>query len=577
MIVKRAWAPLLVLALLPLVSCAYWNTFFLARKNYDRGTQGEPYLIEPGSSPYVQSFVDCIKYSKKLLSQYPKSKYVDDAYLLWARSLIGRQDPMEAVSMLNDYDTRFPKSAVKAEAEFYLGVAYRQGHKPTEALTALDDYLARNPKHKLVPYALLERSRALSSLDRRREAAEAATQLITNYPKSPLVRAARMARSEALLADGEYGPARDDFRALGLSAANDDERFDFLLREADCLEGARQFDEEIELLHRALAHEPVPIVTTTTTATGAQVVNAPTGPGVDHWGRLRLRVGTADMMAERLDPALEEYRQVLANYPRTPLAAEAQYRIGYAYEMLASDFDKARVEYGKVKDVNVAGNFSQQATQRLTNLDRLKQYGQASGRDSLQRKAEAGFLLAELYLYQHNRPEKALEQYEKLEQDLRGTPWAGKAINAQAWLLSRKMNRKSAADSLFWRVIHEYRATEAQLAARDYLEAEGFTVADSLIERPSVLVDTMRAEPVAPRLSQPPPNAPRLGARGFGAPDSLGGATPRRLMLGHQPGDTLRAGPPRSPFGSPDTLQRFYIPPDTLSHRPGRDSTGSPR
>ena len=566
---------LLVLAVLPLASCAYWNTFFLARKNYDRAAQGEPYLVEPGSSPNAQSFVDCIKYSKKLLSQYPKSKWVDDAYLLWARSLIGRQDPSEAANMLSDYSTRFPKSTLKADAEFYLGVAYRQGHKPVEALTALDDFLANNPKHSLVPYALLERTRALSSLDRRQEAAEAAGQLITRYPKSPLVRAARIARSEALLADGDYGRARDDFRALGFAATNDDERFGFLLREADCLEGARQFDEEIGLLRRALAHEPAPVVTTTTTASGTQIVNAPTGPGADHWGRLRLRIGTANMLAERLDLALDEYRQVLASYPRSALAAEAQYRIAYAYEMLAGDFDKARSEYSKVKEVNVPGNFSQQATQRLANLDRLTSYGQSTGRDSLQRKAEAGFLLAELYLYQHNRPEKALEQYQKVEQDLRGTPWAGKAINAQAWLLARKMNRKAAADSLFWRVIHEYRATEAQLAARDYLEAEGVAVADSLIERPQVLVDTMRAEPVAPRLTQPPATAPRLGGRGFSAADSLGGPTPRRLLLGGggRP-DSLNAMPPRAPFGSPDTLQRFYIPPDTLSHRPASDSTG---
>src|SRR5438552_12748802 len=127
---------ILALALVPLASCAYWNTYFLARKNYERATLGEPYLIEPGSAPNSQNFVDAIKFSKKLLSQYPKSKWVDDAYLLWARSLIGRQDPLQAATMLSDYETRFPKSPLIADAEFYLGVANRQGHKPTEALVA---------------------------------------------------------------------------------------------------------------------------------------------------------------------------------------------------------------------------------------------------------------------------------------------------------------------------------------------------------------------------------------------------------------------------------------------------------
>jgi len=554
-------AALLILTLAPLlVSCAYWNTFYLARKSYDRATLGDPYIVEPGQSTNTsQDFLNSIKYSKKVLSQYPKSKWVPAAYLLWARALIGRQDPIEAANMLSSFSTRFPKSSLKPEATFYLGVAYRQGHKPTEALTALDEFLAQRPKDELAPYALLERSRALASLDRKQEAADAAGKLIDRFPNHSLVRTARIERADALYDLGQFGPAREDYKALGLEAVSDEERFRYLLREADCVEGAHEYDAEIQLLKGALAHEVEPVVTTQTTATGATIATAPTAPGADRWGRLRVRIGTAHMLAGRLAPAVEEYTAVLAIYPHTPLAAEAQYRMGYAYETVAEDFDRARDEYGKVKDISTQGGFSQQATQRLTNLDRLASFGKAAGRDSTARKAEAGFLLAELYLFQHDRPEKALDQYRKIEQDYRGTPWAGKAINAQAWLLSRKMDKKSTADSLFWRVIHEYPATEAQLAARDYLEGEGIRVADSLIEAPRELIPVLPQEADTLRLTPPPPTTPKLGEPAGGVTpaqaDSLNHLNARRGLPGSQP-------PGMPPRGMPPG----GMPPDSLAH-----------
>ena len=48
--------------------------------------------MDPNASTQPQSqqaYNKSIEYSKKLLAQYPKSKWVDDAYLLWARALLG--------------------------------------------------------------------------------------------------------------------------------------------------------------------------------------------------------------------------------------------------------------------------------------------------------------------------------------------------------------------------------------------------------------------------------------------------------------------------------------------------------
>ena len=64
------------------------------------------------------------------------------------------------------------------------------------------------------------------------------------------------------------------------------------------------------------------------------------------------------------------------------------------------------------------------------------------------------------------------------------------------------------ADSMNWRVIHEYPATEAQIAARDYLEAAGQTVPDSLIKFP---VPKVPERDTTATLTPVPANTPPLG------------------------------------------------------------------
>jgi TolA-binding protein len=567
---------LIATAAATLSSCAYYNTYYLAKKYFDRGTGGLPYVLEKSENANSQDFAKTIEYSKKLIAQYPKDKWVDDAYLLWARSLLGTDDPRESIKLLEDFPAQFPKSPLKNDAIFYLGVAYRQTHKYDDALTSLDEFLQKAPRNKLAPYAHLERSRALMALDRPEEAAAAADQIIQHYSKSEMIGRARVARAEALYAQQAFDLARADFRELGARSRSDAERFELLLREADCIEGARRYDEELKLLSAAIAHEHSPSVGDTTPG---MVMNLAANPGLENYGRLMLRIGTAHLLAGRFDQALESYRSVALSYRRTDLAAEAQYRIGYAYETSTDDFDKARLEYGRVKDHGGGSTYAAQANQRLTNLDRLAQYKSAGG-DSVQKKSEAGFLLAELYLFQLDKPERALEQYRKIADEFEGTPIAAKAMNAQAWVLSRKLKQNDAADSLFWAVVHQYPATEAQIAARDYLEIEGVEVPAELIKMPErqlASADTL-ATPSEPQAEPPPAVSSPLLYSQPGSAVASGIDTTTRLGPRPMPmqNPALTASPP-VPGSNPATGERGFegYPGAVGAAAARRDSVGS--
>jgi TolA-binding protein len=564
---RRALLPGVLLALVAVsTSCAYYNTFYLARKYYDRATNGAPYVPDKPDGSAAGNFTKSIDYSKKLLANYPKSKWVDDAYLLWARSLIGKDDPIQTMNMLRDFSTRYPKSSLKDEALFYMGVGARRARKQTDALAAFDDFLKAAPKHELAPYALLERSAVLLTLERPAEAAASAGQVLERFPRSKLADRALKMRAEALLAQGDATHARADYRVLGSRALTDEERFGYLLKEAECLEVARRYDEERALLQDAAGHEQAPDRPQTG---GGQVM--PTSASNERWGRLMLRIGAVDLLAGRTDRALDTFLRVIDLFPRTPLAAEGQYRVAYTYETAKDDFDRARVEYGKVQVQSSASQYAAQAALRLASLERLAQYRKAgAGVDSVGKKAEAGFLLAEQYLFQLDKPDRAIEQYRVVAHEFHGTGYAGKAINAEAWVLRNKYSQKEASDSLLWVVVRNYPKTEAQMNARDYLERYGHDVPSDLIQPPDPPASSMR-DTVA--LTPPPAQVDSIGVRHRSAAmDSL--LRQGMIRAGEAPGPA--SGAPHSSAPMPMTPAPLAIPAPADSQRVTRDSLAVP-
>src|SRR5689334_10278851 len=133
-------------------SCAYYNTFYLARKYYMEATVGAHYEVDREGSGQRVNYNESADYSKKVLGVHARSKCVDDAWLLWAETLIGTDDPLKAVAMLQEFETRFPQSDLRPDAEFFLGLAYRQARKYDLAVDRFDNFLAQAPKNELVPY-----------------------------------------------------------------------------------------------------------------------------------------------------------------------------------------------------------------------------------------------------------------------------------------------------------------------------------------------------------------------------------------------------------------------------------------
>ena len=170
------------------------------------------------------------------------------------------------------------------------------------------------------------------------------------------------------------------------------QRLDVALSRADALRQARHYQEAIDFLEDWKVY----------------------AAAESREGDLRLRLYECMALVGRVPEAIAGYRGLVEKFPRTPVAYEAQFRIGYLYEAELQDYDSAGREYDKLKG-QPTSQFSDLALRRSQSLTTLRQYRQTMASDTTQTKAAAAFMLAELYYFQLDKPESALIEYRDVE------------------------------------------------------------------------------------------------------------------------------------------------------------------
>jgi len=161
-----------------------------------------------------------------------------------------------------------------------------------------------------------------------------------------------------------------------------------------------------------------------------------TDPHYTELARVLLREGRVLAALERPWEAILAYDQVIAEYPRSEFAAEAEYQIGYTQEVYLEDLAAAEAAYAKVPTLGRSA-FNEDAAQRAKKLGQVKATSAALAdtvSQATQAQANARFLRAELYLFQQEKPKKALEEYAAIQSEFPGTDQEAKAALAEAWV-----------------------------------------------------------------------------------------------------------------------------------------------
>lgn len=562
-----------LLGLVILISgCAYFNTFYLAKKYYKEGQKAQERSVLESVAPEASSkFEMSIRQSQKVLNDYGKSKWADDALFLQGAATYGKGDYVVAIRRLEDFQERFPKSPFYPEARLILGMAHlkRRDYQEADSIFAMcdRDYPKLDRREELYFYA--GESKAAQ-----REYGSALTWYAraVDAAKSRRERADYLRRTgDALLASSRPDSAIDVFAEALRSEERSKYRLDLTLRRAEALRDLKRYDDALLLLTQW----------------------RPNAIAEKREGELMLRLHDVQARLGKTQEAITGYRRLIETAPNTPVAADAQFRIGYLYESALNDYDGAAKEYEKLK-AGPPSEFQTQASRRSQGLTALKKYRQSLGADTTQAKARSEFLLAELYYFQLERPDSALLQYSSVEARYPQSVYAPKSAYARLWITALDRSDTLAVRAMTDSMATRYRGTRfAESALYFWKGWSGVTdsrtaLLDSLLANP----DTTGASRFAPEevdttagllptvtmsdsgFTVPPEAMNLLKARRAAILSQSRPGMSRPVPRPQSPGDSLRAAHQEAQRKArADSLAA--VPPDSSSS-PGRASPTPP-
>lgn len=544
--------------------CAYFNTFYLAKKYYREGQKAQERSILESVAPEAATRYDqTIRQCQKVLADYPNSKWADDASFLLSAATYGKGDNVVAIRRLEEFQEKYPKSPFLPEARLILGLAHLKRRDYAEADSIFEACDRDYPK--------LERRGELYYYAGESRAAQRDYRLaIAWYERAAEAAKSRRERADALRRMGDAMVASDrPDRAIEVyaDALRSEERskyrLDLALRRAEALRDLKRFDDALALLEQW----------------------RPNAIAEKREGELLLRLHDVRARVGKTDEAIAGYRRLIETYPNTPVAADAQFRIGYLYESALNDYDGAAKEYEKLK-TGPPSEFQTQANRRSQGLNALKKYRETLGADTTGAQARSAFLLAELYYFQLERPDSALLQYATVESQYPQSVYAPKSAYARLWITALDRSDTLAVRAMTDSMATRYRGTRFAESALYFWKRwsgasdERTALLDSLLANP----DTTGASRFAPEEAEPEGEVgPTVSAPDSGyvtPPETMNLLKARRAELlsrGKPPEPSSR---PKAPMSPGDSLRaarqdamRAARPDSTLS-RP--DSTSSP-
>lgn len=598
---------LILLLLLTGTGCAYFNTFYFAKKYYSQGERGREQSAtkELGSPEAARRYDQAIAQCRKVLAKHGGSRWADDALYLMGASYYGKAAYDSALIVFKDLQEAFPESKFVEDAIYKSGLCYYERGNYTEMEAEFAKVMERDPDFEHeddILYTLAQRAEKEGD---RSSAVRSYRRLVDRFPGSERSEDGLSEIGRLYFEAGDYDSALTAYEEL-VSKTKDEENYqEGQLQLGQCLIRLGRSDEAIQRLQDQIPrnlHEGRP-------------------EEIEFAARVRITLAQAYNRSGAHEDALSNLRNVLENHPTTPSAGEAAYLIGYTYESYLDSLQSAEKAYEEAASMSArTSSFRDLARERLTNLKRLIALsGEASssgGDASVEKAAEAALKIAELEYFSQNEVAEALAQYEKVLDQFPQSKIAPRAAYAIAWIHLHEEDLP--ADTAVVRLrdlVEAYPASDQARAAIDLLQKAGADTAGlgSLLieEKPDTMVaaDTLGAPMDSLGMPVDSTGMSIVDSDTSGAlPDSLRGEFDPRERLrpdrrrfvdedgmpedARAAGDSARAAPPPSQVGIPgpdsvrvertraDSLAGSYFSPpdslvDSLSHTP--DEVPTPR
>ncbi len=450
---RRSGSIALLLALLLASGCAYYNTYYHARKYYEdaeRQRAGLP--LDRRSSIGLDLYEKAMKKCAKVIVLYPGSKWVDDAILLMGKCMYAKGDYLAALGKFDEVARYYGESDIVEEAEFYRAKALIKLGRRDEAVDILNRFLEGGEKKRRAEAVYLYGTVAYEE-KRYDEAAKALEQYLDLGGDVERKRNALYLLGDSYRESGDYAKAYTAYeRRLDDVLLPREERLQTSLDLTEVLIEEERFDDayrELEDIRR-------------------DVVAREDSLKIDY------RIGKGYLAEGRIDEAAELFRTSLKDAPKSEVTADMAYTLGGIYLDQYGQRDSAAAAFRIVTTLPAREEIREDAartSKALNDYIRLREEYVADGADT----ARIQFLLAENEFFRFGEVDSAWRRYDLVANRFTESEYAPRALAAKAYIMELRGETGAARDSVLETIVRRYPRSDQ---AAEFLDRGEISVPD---------------------------------------------------------------------------------------------------
>jgi len=427
--------------------CAYFNTFYNAKRLYKEAD--ETPRSRDGEVPRVakEKYEESIRKCEMLITNYPKSKYVDDAILLMGKCFYEIEQYDEAIIKITELEENFPESKLNGEARLYVAKSYLGKKNYEQAVGILLELAGDKSSGRLSDEILFLLGTSLMKVDRDEEAVEYLAALARRYPRSPRRVNADLEAANLYAERGEFDKSLEIYEGLRDLRLPEKDKIRYLENKGRVLIAKGDYDKALDVFKELneLPLEP-------TEKANALVLTGQAFAGMDS-----------------VNTAIDVFKTVATSYPRSSYSAEAHFRLGIIYQESLDSLQVAQAQYDKVGQQYANSEFADEALKRSISISKYVRLQESIAAGGEEGNAAVQFDLAEIQLFQFENYQKALEGYREIIEEFADSDLAPRAAYAIAYIYDDRLNDTAKAREAYQYLLTRYPETQQAEFARDSL------------------------------------------------------------------------------------------------------------
>lgn len=437
---------LVILTLVLLQGCVYYNTFFHATQAYKEAEKqrlaSNQEFVKGGSN---SKYNEAIKKASAVLQNHPKSKYADDALLLIAKSFYYTGEYSRAREKCVELTSVFRDSKLIPEARFYQGMSEYYLQNTEKALAMLHEMADKADDGSLRERASFMLARIPFEEKRYDEAVPEFNHFIDKFGGSQFRQRADSMRAASFWELGMYDSAEVAYHKLSDRSDGLELKYTAKFREGECKYQRADFSGGLEIFRDLQKDERFFV----------------------HKGMLAYEVAMGLLSLDSMSAALEILYKLPEDYPRTEAGARSLFALGDIYQSKGDSLSRAQTYFQDAPKAWAGDQeFTTASMERAREITELLALQKELTSQDSSSYAESNFLLGELFLRQLDNPDSALEKFRLVVDDYSESEYAPLAMLNIAEVAEESRADTNMAQNIYRSLVARYPGAEASILAR---------------------------------------------------------------------------------------------------------------